>query len=89
MTCGFGADFASWLSKNGYSQWNFDRTDLKCAAYGGKAAAKDKIAKTPLIFIHGNSDIGFGRGSTDGYVAWQTGFRELATYLGTQGYTKQ
>lgn len=38
--------------------------------------------------MHGNSDIGFGRGSTDGYVSWQTGFRELATYLGTQGYTK-
>jgi hypothetical protein len=44
--------------------------------------------KTPVIFIHGNSDVGFGRGTTDGYVSWQTGFRELATYLGSQGYTK-
>ena len=40
------------------------------------------------MFVHGNSDIGFGRGSADGYVSWQTGFRELATYLGGQGYTK-
>lgn len=44
--------------------------------------------KTPIIFIHGNSDIGFGRGSEDGYTSWQTGFRSLATYLGTQGYKK-
>jgi triacylglycerol esterase/lipase EstA (alpha/beta hydrolase family) len=44
--------------------------------------------KTPVIFVHGNSDIGFGRGSTDGYVSWQTGSRELFTYLGSQGYTK-
>jgi triacylglycerol esterase/lipase EstA (alpha/beta hydrolase family) len=40
------------------------------------------------VFIHGNSDIGFGRGKADGYDSWQTGLRELATYLGTQGYTK-
>lgn len=61
---------------------------MKCAAYGGKASDKDKIVKTPTIFIHGNSDVAFGRGTTDGYVYWQTGFRELATYLGSQGYKK-
>ena len=47
----------------------------------------DKIKKAPVIFIHGNSDIGFGRGSYDGYVDWQTGFRSLAQYLTTQGYS--
>lgn len=31
--------------------------------------------KTPVIFIHGNDDIGFGRGKADGYEAFQTGFR--------------
>ncbi len=71
-----------------YSSWDFDRNDLKCASFGGKANSTDKISKTPIIFIHGNSDIGFGRGSTDGYTSWQTGFRALATFLGTQGYRK-
>jgi len=44
--------------------------------------------KVPIVFVHGNSDVGFGRGTTDGYVSWQTGFRELASYLGNQGYKK-
>ena len=41
----------------------------------GRANANDKISKTPVIFIHGNSDLGFGRGKADGYASWQTGFR--------------
>lgn len=41
-----------------------------------------------MIFVHGNSDLAFGRGSTDGYVSWQTGFVQLATYLASQGYDK-
>lgn len=68
-----------------YDVWNFDRPDIHCAAFGGKASSKEKINKTPVIFVHGNSDIGFGDGSTS---SWQTGFRHLATYLGTQGYSK-
>jgi hypothetical protein len=59
----------------GYSNYGFDRPDLKCPSYGGKASASEKIKKVPVIFIHGNSDVAFGRGSTDGYLAWQTGFR--------------
>jgi len=88
MTCGYTSDFATFISKNNYSSWNFDRSDLKCAAFGGKANSTDKIVKTPIVFVHGNSDVAFGRGTTDGYVSWQTGFRDLATYLGTQGYRK-
>ena len=38
--------------------------------------------------VHGNSDVAFGRGTSDGYVDWQTGYRALITYLGTQGYKK-
>jgi triacylglycerol lipase len=45
--------------------------------------------------VHGNSDVGFGRGTQDGkysyylgYVSWQTGFRSLATFLTGKGYTK-
>jgi triacylglycerol esterase/lipase EstA (alpha/beta hydrolase family) len=41
-----------------------------------------------VIFIHGNSDVAFGRGTQDGYLSWQTGFRALATYFGSQGYSK-
>jgi triacylglycerol lipase len=76
------------ISKNiGYSKWNFDRPDLKCPSFGGKSSKNDKIQKTPVIFIHGNSDVGFGRGTTDGYASWQTGFRALATYLTSEhGY---
>jgi hypothetical protein len=29
--------------------------------------------------------VGFGRGTADGYVAWQTGFRSLATFLVGKG----
>lgn len=73
----------------GYSKYQFDRPDLKCAAFGGKANNKDEISKTPIIFVHGNSDVAFGRGTADGYVSWQTGFRSLATFLSGQGYEKR
>lgn len=77
-----------YLTKNKYDGYNFNRTDLKCGAYGGKNSTKDVIKNVPVIFIHGNSDIAFGRGTTDGYEIWQTGFRSLATFLGTKGYQK-
>ena len=73
---------------SGYSTYQFDRTDLKCGAFGGRTTAGQKLKKTPIIFLHGNSDVAFGRGTTDGYTAWQTGFRSLATYLIAQGYDK-
>ena len=71
-----------------YSSWDFNRFDLKCAAYGGKVSSKNKSTKAPIVFVHGNGDIAFGRGTQDGYVDWQTGYRSLITYLSTQGYTK-
>lgn len=73
----------------GYAKWNFARGDVKCGEYGGKSSSLEKSSKLPIVFIHGNSDIGFGRGSTDGYVYWQTGFRSLIEYLGEQGYNKK
>ena len=88
LECGFTTDFSNFLKNKGFDGWAFSRPDLKCAAYGGKENAKDTITHTPVIFIHGNSDLGFGRGTTDGYVSWQTGFRSLATFLTTQGYKK-
>jgi triacylglycerol lipase len=72
----------------GYGEYQFNRTDIKCGSYGGKKTATEKILKTPFIFIHGNSDVGFGRGTQDGYAEWQTGFRSLAAYFTANGYKK-
>lgn len=87
LDCGFTDDFHKFLTSN-YGNWSFDRPDIKCGAYGGKATAKDTIKNVPVIFLHGNSDVAFGRGTADGYVAWQTGFRSLATFLSGKGYQK-
>lgn len=88
LNCGFTDHFQKWLTKNNYGNWSFDRPDIKCGAYGGKTSDKDTLKHAPVIFIHGNSDVGFGRGTADGYVSWQTGFRSLATFLGGKGYEK-
>lgn len=88
LECGFTNDFHNFLTKNGYGNFSFDRPDLKCGAYGGKASSSDPIKNVPVIFLHGNSDVAFGRGTTDGYVSWQTGFRSLATFLAGKGYQK-
>ncbi len=60
LPCGFTADFKAFLKSKDLS--NLDRTDIRCASYGGK---KDKMnenssKKNPVIFIHGNSDVAFG-----------------------------
>ena len=95
LDCGFTQDFSDFLKSNGndliylgYSTYNFERPDIRCGTFGGKASSSQKLKKVPIIFIHGNSDVAFGRGTADGYVAWQTGFRSLATYLVAQGYDK-
>lgn len=88
LNCGFTDHFHNWLGKNGYSNWGFERPDIKCGAFGGKTSDSDTLKNVPVIFIHGNSDVGFGRGTADGYVSWQTGFRSLATFLAGKGYEK-
>ena len=72
-----------------YAKYEFNRKDIRCGEYGGKADDSDTIRKNPVIFIHGNSDVGFSRGQIDGYASWQTGFRSLATYLSSLGYEKR
>jgi hypothetical protein len=56
---GFTPHFRSWLAENGYSEWNFTRLDISNATFGGKESANETIENTPVIFFHGNSDIGF------------------------------
>lgn len=65
----------------GYGSYSFNRTDIKCGSFGGKKSSVDRVVKTPIIFLHGNSDVAFGRGTLDGYAEWQTGFRSLAAYF--------
>lgn len=77
LECGFTQNFMTFLKKNGYSEYNFDRTDVKCGAYGGKATNEDTLEKIPIVFVHGTCDVGYGKGSADGYETWQTGFRSL------------
>ena len=36
---GLTPDFHTWLGKNGYGSYGFDRTDLVGGAYGGKSSA--------------------------------------------------
>ena len=72
----------------GCSKYSFNRSDLKCGTYGGKETDETKIEKTPIIFIHGNGDLGFANGIFDGYVLTQTGFKELITFLTENGYHK-
>lgn len=55
------------FSISGYSEYSFNRSDIKCGSYGGKKSSNDKMVKIPIIFIHGNSDVGFGRGTLDNY----------------------
>ena len=77
-----------YLNSKNLTDFNFNRSDVGCGAYGGKSNDADKIVNRPIIFIHGNSDVGFGRGTVDGQETWQTGFRSLANYFVSKGYKK-
>ena len=67
---GFTPHFMDWLKANGYEKYGFERKDLKGGAYGGFSAERETISHHPVVFIHGNSDIGAGN------YNWQTGFTE-------------
>ncbi len=73
--------FSSWLQKNGYGSFKFDRSDISGGSYGGKTDDKDKVTKEPIIFFHGNSDHAVGSQGDD-----FNGFTDTITYLLTQGY---
>jgi len=76
----------SFLNSNGYSQYNFNRQDIQCASFGGKLYPFQTIDHTPIIFIHDNEDIAYGRGTADGHQSWQTGFRQFISYLQQNNY---
>lgn len=78
---GLSTDFRNWLSANGYSSYNFARTDVTGGSYGGRTYAGQAVVNHPVIFIHGNSDSALGPSSTF------TGWRTSISYFKSQGYT--
>lgn len=87
LPCNFTDHFQKWLHKNNYETYNFTREDIICGTFGGKTDKQDAITKVPIIFVHGTCDIGYGRGPTDGYVSWQTGFRSMINWFAQEkGY---
>lgn len=74
-------NFQTWLNANGYSGYNFARTDVGTnGSYGGKSSAADTVVNQPVIFIHGNSDAALGVG------VGATGWTNSVNYFISQGY---
>ncbi|KAF8376540.1 fil-1 [Pristionchus pacificus] len=77
--------FQDWLARNGYKD-DFVRADNAGTqgSYGGKTDDSQKVTKTPVIFIHGNSDAalrqGFGRNDN---IGWEN----TIDYFLKHGYT--
>ncbi|GMS97418.1 hypothetical protein PENTCL1PPCAC_19593 [Pristionchus entomophagus] len=77
--------FQQWLQKDGYTD-DFVRADLMVTqgSYGGKTSDEQKVTKTPIIFIHGNSDAALRqfRASSD-MVGWEN----TIDYFQKKGYS--
>ena len=93
MSCGFTTDFANFLYKN--SRNLFIQTikpgisiELisNVLTWVENSSTEDKKGSVCLYLKE--QRVGFGKGTADGYASWQTGFRKLAAYLGTQGCKK-
>ncbi|KAF8383832.1 hypothetical protein PRIPAC_72974, partial [Pristionchus pacificus] len=61
--------FQAWLSANGYGADQFARTDYGTqGSYGGRQDDSDKVVKTPVVFIHGNTDSALAAGIYSGFT---------------------
>lgn len=78
---GLSPDFRNWLSANGYSSYNFQRSDVAGGSYGGRTTPGQAVVNQPVIFIHGNAD------SALGTVSPYTGWTSSIQYFQSQGYT--
>uniref|UniRef100_A0A0N4ZC51 Lipase_3 domain-containing protein n=1 Tax=Parastrongyloides trichosuri TaxID=131310 RepID=A0A0N4ZC51_PARTI len=77
--------FQEWLQLNGYSKYNFQRDDLgPCGSYGGSLFSNFQKKKTPIVFVHGNSD-----GALQVPGIYTTGFTKAIKYLLEQGYSSE
>ncbi|KAF8355364.1 hypothetical protein PRIPAC_96987 [Pristionchus pacificus] len=77
--------FQDWLAKNGYTD-DFVRADhaVTQGSYGGKTDDGQKVTKTPVIFIHGNSDAALRQGfGHNDMIGWEN----TIDYFQKKGYT--
>lgn len=86
---GLSTHFQSWLSANGYGDYDFARADVSGGSFGGFAGAGDCVRRDPVIFIHGNSDqaIGGQLGGWEDSVQYfvSRGYRRAELYATTYG----
>ena len=81
---GLSPHFLSWLDSNGYSSYNFNRSEFAGGSYGGKSSDSDTgSGRKPVLFIHGWSDVGVGSS-----YPGQSGFAFTIDYFLWQGYTQ-
>uniref|UniRef100_A0A1I7UMV7 Lipase n=1 Tax=Caenorhabditis tropicalis TaxID=1561998 RepID=A0A1I7UMV7_9PELO len=82
LTGPLSPNFQSWLTSNGYSSYDFTRSDYGTkGSYGGFTKTSIKASKTPVIFLHGNSDSALKTSSM------ATGWDNSIAYFETKGYT--
>uniref|UniRef100_A0A1I8A4L2 Lipase n=1 Tax=Steinernema glaseri TaxID=37863 RepID=A0A1I8A4L2_9BILA len=75
-------DFQEWLLKSKYAIYDFARLEFGAiGSYGGKNSSAERISKTPVIFIHGNSDGALSNGQKYG-----TGWSSSIAYFLLNGY---
>uniref|UniRef100_A0A8R1HKL7 GPI inositol-deacylase n=1 Tax=Caenorhabditis japonica TaxID=281687 RepID=A0A8R1HKL7_CAEJA len=75
-------DFQNWLDRNGYTSFDFVRKDYGTqGSYGGFTSNNSNATKTPVIFVHGNSD------SALKTTLFATGWDNSIAYFEKQGYT--
>jgi triacylglycerol lipase len=79
-SAGLTPHFRNWLAANGYSGYDFARSDVQGGSYGGKQNDSDTLINQPVIFIHGNSDSALGTGAPF------TGWTDSINYFLSQGY---
>lgn len=75
------ADFQAWLKQQGISN-DFVRADVQGGSFGGKTDAAPEAKRTPVVFIHGNSDSALGTGGTF------NGFAASRSHLLANGYSQ-
>jgi pimeloyl-ACP methyl ester carboxylesterase len=73
--------FGKWLKASGLGSFDFNRSDLDGASFGGRNYDHEPIKHTPIIFVHGNSDKAYGD------LGWQIGWKYPIQYLMMNGYT--
>ncbi|CAI2353967.1 unnamed protein product [Caenorhabditis sp. 36 PRJEB53466] len=75
-------DFQNWLTSENYTVYDFVRSDYGTkGSFGGFSNTTTKASKTPVIFLHGNSD------SALETSVFATGWDNSVAYFVKQGYT--